>query len=789
MSNKKCVRASDEATTWKLNFIAQAVRKAMTSQGAVLAAAVPAFLAISAGSASAQVSAPTAASVPAEAEAQPGLEEVTVTATRRSTSLQRVPGTVQSISAAMLSDLGIQAVSDLPALTPGLVTAKAATVVTFLRGVGINSSGFTTEAPVAIYLDGIYMPNPASGVFSFNNIERIEVLKGPQGTLYGRNSTAGLISVVTREPEKQPRMDVSVGLESYGTTNLSFYGSTPLSQDLFLSVSAISSKQDRGWGRNVTTGNEILKKDEQGVHMKLLWKPATGTKVTLSGFYDHNNSDIGLVSPIYPGSVGVDGTRSLGNYELAARRDPKGISEQSNVALKIEQDVGFANFLSLTGYQDSKSTQDFTTNGIPGNPVLGQSAVESTLSGYSKALSQEFQLSSKPSASPFDWIVGAFLFQNDTTIGQDVWGTCVGTVCAAAPTPTRTSASPTTKSSSAYADGTYKILDNTRLTLGIRYTEDTKGLSGSQGPLAGFPNSVVALPPTAVLHPGDPYAGNPAGIPTSISFPKTTFRAVLAQDLSQDVNAYVSFNRGFKSGEFNPGVFNNPPSNPETLDAIEFGLKSQLLNRRLRLNAAVFNYDYKDMQLRSTAPPAPPGGFLQLNAANATVKGLDLDFSYRATSNLTLNGGFGYLDAKFNTFIGGTCFTLRPIVGAVLGGVASAPCDLSDRPMPNAPKLSYSLGFKYVADTAVGPLVLSANDQYRSDYPFVADGSLQNEAYHLVNASATWTAPGDHFDIQLYAKNLTNKYYATGATGGIVGNNVMYPGAPRTIGITLGYHY
>ena len=219
------------------------------------------------------------------------------------------------------------------------------------------------------------------------------------------------------------------------------------------------------------------------------------------------------------------------------------------------------------------------------------------------------------------------------------------------------------------------------------------------------------------------------------------------------------------------------------------GLKSQFFERRVRLNASVFNYDYKDMQLRSTAPPAPPGGFLQLNAANASVKGVDLDFSYRATSSLTLNGGFEYLDAKFETFTGGTCFKPRPIAGPVLGGVTASACDLSGYAMPNAPKFSSSLGFKYAIDTAAGPLVLTANDQYRSDYPFVADGSLQNKAYHVVNASATWTPPNDHFDIQLYVKNLTNSYYATGATGGIVGSNVMYPGAPRTVGVTLSYHY
>lgn len=780
-----CLKESSGSRSLRLNFIAQAARKAMTSPGGKFVTAAPVFLAISAGNAFAQVPSPTTSNAPTAVEASSQLEQVTVTATRRSTGLQQVPSTVQSISSAMLTDLSVQAVSDLPALTPGLVTAKAATVVTFLRGVGINSSGFTTEAPVAIYLDGLYMPNPASGVFSFNNIERIEVLKGPQGTLYGRNSTAGLINVVTREPEKEPRMDISVGYESYNTTNQNFYGSTPIADDLFFSVSAMSSKQEKGWGTNVVTGSEIMKRDEQGFHMKLLWKPVAGTKVTLSGFNDHTNSDIGLVSPLFPGSVGIDGTRSLGKYELASRRDPRGVSDQSNMGLKIEHDAGFANFLSITGYQEAKSIQDFTQNGIPGNAVVRQSASETTLSGNSKALSQEFQLSSKSSASPLDWIVGSYLFKNDTTIGQDIWTTCVEATCATG-TPARYSAAPTTKSWSVYADGTYKIKEDTRLTLGTRYTEDTKGLAGSVVPLAGYPNSVSTLPSTTVLHPGDPYTGNPTGIPTSITFPKTTYRAVLAHDLASNVNTYVSLNTGFKSGEYNPGVFTNLPSKPETLTALEVGLKSELLDRRLRLNAALFQYDYKDMQLRSMAPPAPAGQFLQLNAANATVKGIDLDFSYRATNKFTVTGGFEVLDAKFDSFAGGACYTPTPLPGT-LGGVTTAKCDLSGYAMPNAPKFSSSLGFKYSTSTDIGRLVFAANDQYRSAYPFVADGSLKSDAYHLVNASVTWMSPDSKYDVQLYGKNIGNKYYATGAS--VLGNNIMYPGAPRIVGVTLGYHY
>lgn len=732
------------------------------------------------------VVAPAAAQAEVAAAAPQGLEEVVVTSTRRATSLQQVPGVVQAISSSTLTALNINGTEALGQLVPGLTINRSGGIVPFLRGLGVNNSGYATEMPIAIYIDGLYLPNSSGGLFSFTNIERIEVLKGPQGTLYGRNSTGGLINIITSEPDGTPSVDASLGFASYQTVTANVYGSTAIADNLFASVAVFHEKQSKGWGRNIFTGRENMKSEETGVQAKLVYKPAAGTKIILSGIYNYNNSDKGLVQAIFPGSIGSDGTPYLGRYRNSARRDASAPYTASTGSLKIEQDAGFASLMSLTGYQTSHQQVMFTQNAIPGNPVAGQSATESNIYGKNETFSQEFQLSSKPSASPFDWILGAFYYHDNTTQRLENFQTCVGAVCAPG-TPNRLTGYPTIRSESAYADGTYKILPGTRLTLGLRYTRDDKALTGLAEPLPGLPNSVAALPANTLFHPGDPFlvAGVlQPGIPTSFSQSKLTYRAVLAQDFTKDIHAYISANRGFRSGTFSAVNFNNPPVRPEILDHYEVGLKSELFDRRLRLNLAVFNYNYTDIQVRSTAPPALPGVPIAINAAAARVKGIDADFQFVATNALSVMGGFEYLSAKYSSFPGGTCSTPRP---APAFGVVTVACDLSGRSLINAPKYSATLGVQYRIETSHGQFALAVNDEYKSSFPLTLDNSLQQAAKHLLNSSLTWS-PVERYSVQLYGKNLTDRYYFVGAqTAGT--SNIYRAAAPRTFGMNLRYRF
>ena len=727
------------------------------------------------------------------ADGEAGVTDIVVTANRRAQNQQDVPISIAAFEGETLKTMGVQSTVDLPQITPGLsITRTLVGASAFLRGVGTTTAGYSTEVPIATYVDGLYLPNSAAAAFSFNNIDRIEVLKGPQGTLYGRNTTGGLIHVITRDPDRETSIDTSVSYANYNTVQANFYGSTPISDTLAANVALVYIDQGKGWGRNLFTGAEVFKINDFGVQGKLQWKPSAATKVTLRGFYDKTTTDQGNAAYTYPGSVGSDGSVFAGEYNINARINPRANQRQYMVSLKGEQDLGFATLSSISGYINNRSVSLQVQTGNLGFVAPGRFPV--FLGGNpqkARTYSQELNLTSNGSG-PFQWIVGAFYYNDKTTISADVFGLCTGpgtgnTLPCAGPPPLNTAGTQRTKSYSGYGEGTYSVTPTTRITLGLRYTRDKKSLDGIITPLPGFPNSLPGLPPTAVTRPGQSAPGLP-GIDTSVTFPKVTWKAVLAQDLSDDIHAFVSYNRGFKSGGYNPTSFSNPPSRPEVLDAYEAGVKSELFDRMLRLNGSVFYYDYKDIQLRSTAPPAPLGTSLLLNAASARIKGIDVDFIFAPIQGLTFNGGFEVLDAKYKSFPGGTCTTPRAVNGVRTGGFASAPCNLAGRRLPSAPKFSYTVGATYAFDTSVGGFELNVNDGYKSDYFWEPDNRIKQNAFHLVNASVTWKAT-ERASLQLFGRNLAGEYYFSSGAEGTGGNDVHLPAAPRTYGIKARYAF
>ena len=717
---------------------------------------------------------------------QSGVQDIIVTATRRSANLQTVPLSVTAIQGNTLTAQGVKSVADLPRLVPGLsITRGSASTNIYLRGIGTSSSGFNTEAPVATYIDGFYMPNTASTLFSFNNIERVEVLKGPQGTLYGRNATGGLVNVITRDPSQQSRLDASAGYGNYNTLSLNLYSATPLSDTVSVGLAVTHTKQKDGWGVNIVTGNENMKFAETGLQGKILWTPSSATRITFEGMYTHINSDQGLVDAIPPGARGTDGTPYLGQYRDADRRDGSSISTLYLVGMKLEQDLGFANFISMTGYIHSEAVSSPNVTGDPGTLAPGRAATYSVLTGHSATFSQEFQLSSKAAAtSPFSWIAGLYYLHDNTLVGNGVTAMCVAGTCVASPVPTLTIGLPKTRSYAGYAEGTYAFAPHTRLTLGLRYTRDEKSLSGSVLP---YPGSTVALPASTVLFPGAPYPGNPNGIPTSSVFPKLTYKAVLAQDLGDSIHAYGSYNRGFRSGSYNPTNFSNQPPRPEVLDAFEGGIKSDLFDRLLRVNLAAFHYNYQDIQLRTGAPPAPPGSTITYNAARARVNGVELQANLVPSRSLSISGSASYLDGKYTSFPNATCTTPRVITATVLGGNLSATCDNSGHDPVNTPHWSYNLSAIYTVETGIGAFALAANDAFKSRSFFDPSNRTSQAPYHLVSASLTWTSPDKKFDVQTYVRNLTKSYYFANLTE--ASTDVYVPGAPRTYGLNVGVHF
>ena len=733
-------------------------------------------------------------------ESQTGLTDIIVTATRRSVNLQKVPGTIIALTSQSLKALNVEDVYDLPALVPGLVVQPSGGNNMFLRGVGSASTGFN-EAQNAVYIDGLYLANPAASISSFSNLERIEVLKGPQGTLYGRNVTGGLISIITKEPSREPHADMSFGYGAYDTATFNYYGTGALSDTIAGSVAVFAQRQARGWTRNLFTGTTDQKSKEFGVQAKLQWRPSEGTKITASFMYDGGDRDFGFARQAAPGTLASDGTTYLGEYRYVSRIDPQSPYKIYIGTLKLEQDLGFATLMSLSGYQESHARTLFggAQAGL-GQPLAGLGVPTNDFLQNDRAISQEFQLTSAKSASPLEWVAGLFYFDDKSQLRLDTYNTCIGNVCAPGFTPTRNDGHPTTKSYSAYGDATYRFLEATKLTVGLRYTDETRRLSGLLSPLQGRPNSVAAIPVPAggavALMPGQPYSVAIAGvqvlqpgIPVEKHFSAVTYRIVLAQDFGENVHAYLSHNYGFKSGAYNANAFNNPPVNPEKLYAYEAGIKSELFDKRLRLNVSYFHYDYKDIQIRSSAAPAPPGNVFLLNIAKSTYDGVDVDFNLAVVEGLTINGGFEYLDARFKDYPGASC--IKPGTGVASGVTIGLPvtttCNLAGFQVPNAPRFSGAIGFIYALQTSAGKLSLSANDRFNVSYPMTPGGEIRQPKHHIVDASLLWTSPDRSYDIKLWGRNLLDEYvYGTAQAGR---DFIVSPGAPRTYGVSVGVHF
>lgn len=717
-----------------------------------------------------------------------GLQDIIVTATRRSASLQKVPATIAAVTSETLETFNVKGVLQLPTLTSGIVVTPSGANNVFMRGIGSASTGYN-EAQTGLYIDGLYLANPAMGIFSFNNIDRIEVLKGPQGTLYGRNVTGGLISVITRDPDlTATHVDLSAGYATYETLQLNGYASTPLSEKVAANISVYHQKQSKGWMRNTFLGTRIQKSDETAAQAKLLFEPDDLTRITLSGIYNYNNRNFGYGYQVKPGTLGTDGSRYLGEYRTALRVDPRAPFKAYVGSLKIERDLGFARLMSISGYQTSHADVLFPTAPILGTTAAGQGALYNQFYQKNRTISQEFQLTSAKD-SAVDWVAGTFYYNDNTRLQLDTFSICVNGVCPPGAAPTRNTGLPKTRSYSAYGDVTFHATESTHLTGGLRYTDETKRLSGLVTPLPGFPNSVATLPATTILRPGQPFAGFPNGIPTKLHFKKLTYRVVVAQDIGDNIHLYASHNLGFKSGAFNGNAFNNPPARPELLYATEVGMKSQLLDNRVRFNIAYFHYTYKDVQVRSTAAPAAPGNALLLNAAAEKVDGIDVDFSASLFPGFVINGSAEYLNARYKDFPGTTCTTpgTRVVNGVTVGFVTSVTCNLAGNSPPQAPKYSATLGFVYTLDTASGKFIFSGNDHYTSRYYLNAEHSITQVPRHLIDASLTWKSPDERYDVQLWGRNLTDKIVY--GVGNVAANYHVVPGAPRTYGATVGVHF
>lgn len=691
-----------------------------------------------------------------ESEQQGGVPDIVVTAQRRFQQMQDVPIAITTLTAEELSTAGVARTDTLVQITPGLVMNRQLSgAVPYLRGVGNPSIQPGVESPVAIYVDGVYHAAAAGNIFSFNNVQQVEVLRGPQGTLFGRNATGGLINVTTRDPSTETAVEGTIGFGNYDTLHGTLYA-TGGSGQLAADIAVYGTDQMDGFGRNTVNGDEVNRNREIAVRSKLLWQPSSDHRVTLSGDWSRDRTDFGTVLGVYPGGVSIDRSTFAGNpYNSRTNWPDRAKIDNWGVSLKYQGDLGFATLTTTTAYRDVAFDLLLDQDGTP-VPL-----VNVTVTDRFDSFQQEAILVGD--GAKFDWTAGLFYFESFSGyVPLNVRSPIVP------PLNFNTFTREWTTSYAGFAQGTYSVADNTRLTVGARYTVDRRRVIGQQLAEMGHPRPVGTVLASANARK---------------KFPKLTYRFGIDHDITPDVLIYASIDRGFKSGLFATGSVSSTPVRPEILDAYQAGLKSDLVDRTLRLNLSAFYYDYKDIQLNRIEN----GAGILLNAAKGRSYGGELEVTYAPRlerGDLQLTGNLSLLDAKYTSFPNGPIFTVNP-----MGGNIQSAGDLSGNRMIRSPEWTLNIGASYSVPLGSGSLQLSGNYYHSASFFWEPDESVRQSAYDLINAQIAYAfGPDERFRVRAWGRNLTDQVYYIYAVANTLGRSGS-AAQPRTYGLAFDFKF
>lgn len=689
------------------------------------------------------------------------ISDIVVTAQKRAQNLQDVPVAVTAFTGSALQDRGIVNVGELTTITPGLqIGSSNGVALPFLRGIGTTSFSVGVESSVAVYTDGIYYTRLPQGFLALNNIERVEVLKGPQGTLFGRNSSGGIVNIITPDPSHNFAVRGSVGYGRFDTFRGDLYVTGGLADNLAADITIGGTNQEKGWGTNLATGNKAGFQNDFTVRSKLLFEPGDDTRLVLTGFYSYSlGSSQGNVFPGF-----TRGTReapfelitTLPNfYDQDQDIDGRSKAEAWGVSLKAEQNLGFATLTSISGYTENKERID--GDGDYGTRPDFIYVLDSKIEQFT----QELQLTGD-GGGPLDWVLGLYYYDAKSRYNPaHFYGALF------APADLFIHAKQHVKAYAAYAQATYEVARGLSLTGGLRYTRDK--MSGE-----GFTDLEVGGVPVGTI---------PAGS-DSRTFNKLTFRTAVDYQFTPDILGYVSFSRGYKSAGYNLLPFEAPPQKPETLDAYEVGFKTDLFDRRLRLNISGFWYDVSNPQVQLNRN----GSVFLSNADSSRVKGIELEGQVAFGGGFTGRFGFTYLDSKYRKYLDAPSGppNPNPPYGAADPLIS---IDASGNRTPLAAKIVFNLGADYVIETGHGDVQLSADYYHNSGYYFEPDNLLHQKAFDLLSGQIKYS-PTDNLAVRFWGKNLLGEKYVSWALtqAGAPG----YPfvaGAPRTYGVSVDFNF
>lgn len=691
--------------------------------------------------------------VAAEKTGASSLEEVVVTATRSGeTRLHETPIAVTVVSQDYLNDMVASDIRDLRMVTPGLTVSSNANLAQIsIRGIGSNNVFAGADPSSTIHQDGVYLARPQAGFANFLDVERVEVLRGPQGTLYGRNSVGGTINVIS----KRPSLDEVSGSVQGTLGNSDFrrfdgYVTGPIATDkLAVSLAGQYSKKDP-MRKNVAPGGEdVDDEDVRSVRGQVLWQASETVDFLLRGDYyrDESNMFSGntLIAP--PNNVAPIAASIVGDYNKVSLNAPS-TSDRERYGFSLETNVALGEIWSLknlVAYRDNSIA-------VTADPDATEIDVVRTLLWEDQdQISNELNLVGN--YENLDLFFGLFYFEEDIDSKIEVQVRALGISSVFAPLVD-------TQSWAAFGQAQYALTEKFSVTLGGRYTEETKDWSKLSGIfLTGTDTQLTNTSP-----PDD-----------SAKYTNFTPKFGLEFKPNEDTMLYGTVSKGFKSGGFNMVGATEGGYDPEILWAYEIGLKNRFADGRIFTGLSAFYYDYEDLQVLSFITP----GVTDItNAASAEVKGVELEASGQLTESLVIRATLAYLSAEYEDYD-----------GAPVSGGGGGTFEASGNALNNAPEWSGSLLAEYSKTFGWGTVSVTGEYAYQSEVFFSTTNSdlLSQSGYGVANANIGYTTPDEKVDISLWARNVTDKDYLMSAS--TIVNTAGTAGPERSYGLRVNYKF
>lgn len=779
----------------------------------------------------------------AQEEAKGVFEEVLVTARKRTETAQRVPIPITALSQEQLQTRNMTEIRDIERLSPNTsiqyssVNGTAAQI--FMRGIGQTNWSSTQDPKIGMYVDGVYLSRPQGGLLDFMDIERVEVLRGPQGTLFGRNTTAGLIHIINNKPSQEFEADVQFGIGNENHQSYGFMVNTPITNSLAARF-ALYDKETDGNIINSVTGKDRGNENSLSYRGSLLWdQDDFSAQFTFDHFEADERAPLGTCRftgaddpfaaqglPFLATIFGVYGDMKA-NCESTTKdvsidntNNESAKSDVDAYTLRLGYDFEGAELTSITSLRKIDNFNG-SWGWVMGNgPNVNLLEILNNKS-ENEIFSQELRLTG--STDNLSWVVGAYLFKEESEESLDVPLLRGVTAPSPADWPFFYAPSPAggtvgdsavggqlygsryqaydvvNKNKAVFAEATYTLNDRWDVTLGARYTEDEREFTRIQTLFGGDFDPAYFCPgmPTVELAPGVVISGSDRCF-QDVSYDKITPRAIVNYQLNDDVMFYASYSVGYSSGGFNQDV-RMRAYEPEVSDNYEFGFKSEFFNSKLRVNASAFINDYQNQQLTVGRVVNGQATADLINAQEAQIKGLELEVLGQLTDALSIAISAGYIEGDYKKFtVDDNAIETNPDTGEITESIVVR--DLSDVEFGNnGDELSFDVSLLHIMDLGNnGDITSSLGYSYKDDqYSTLRNTPSSFEpSYWLLDSRVTWNLPNGKTHISLWGTNLTDEEYvdtqinqsgdlAVGGTDPSLGMTAVYWGAPQRFGLEV----